>query len=289
MKLEGMDNGNGLLWQKVGVVAAIIGVVVTIIGVTVAIIQAVRSNGESVNYGVILEDVETGNDVNIDNSIDNSVNTFYYLNAVDEFELAAEYMKSGDYDLARRIYEKKEYSADTLSLINLGYIYVNNGSAEQDSINKAITCYKKADVVEADRNLLALYLKNGMKDEALVILEELLEDGDVITWDFLSYSIFGISSQESGEAQRFEDITSSNVMNRLFEWEETSGFYSGFNPPDSTGLIKWVPCGMNFVCDGGSINHPTLGWREYRAKCANYINMLEKCYYTKNENLIPLE
>lgn len=166
-------------------------------------------------------------------------------------------------------------------------IYANFEEASEDNIQKAIDYYKAANTVEADRNLLALYLKNRMDDEALSLMNSLLEQKDIIVCDFVSFSLFGKPADQSATEQLFINANADNIMSLMFEWIDTTNYYRGFNPPTDSALSRWIFQGTDFTVSG-SANHPYSVYREQRAKCAEYISTLEKTYYMYDGRLLQL-
>lgn len=86
-------------------------ILVTNISVRNSQIADISGNNNSVNYGI--QDFSEYN---------TTLNEYIRNEIPDELSQANLYMISGDYEAAKIIYEKEEYSSNQAVLINLGYI-----------------------------------------------------------------------------------------------------------------------------------------------------------------------
>ena len=212
-----------------------------------------------------------------------------YINNISiENELGIAYVacRKEDFDTAYQIFKDKE---DQVALVNLGYIYANGLSYVGEDIRRAEECYINADCIEADRNLLILYLKNEMVDEMINKCKELLWlTDDAATWDYITNCLYQETWMEYQEETGCTKEEFSFDLNRLYEWEYIDEYYTGFNPPSDTVIMQWVLQGVDFETSDERF-HPYCIYRAQMRVYAIDVQMMEKMYYEDDMKLYPLD
>lgn len=156
----------------------------------------------------------------------------------------------------------------------------------EENLEKAVKLYKGVHSVEADRNLLAFYIKHEMKDEAIQLMGELVCKDDATTVNFISDSLKGLYRYD--EIVNIDDEKLSDVIDLLLEKVATTNYERSYNPPSDSVLSEWVYNGIDFSVNG-NINHPYPIYQEYKARCADYIGQIEKIYYMDDGSIIELK
>ena len=83
------------------------------------------------------------------------------------------------YDEALALYEDDKTEKTSTNLINTGFLYQNGLTYKGLDVEAAEECYINAKCVEADRNLLYLYLEQKMDEPAKELMVELLQKEDM--------------------------------------------------------------------------------------------------------------
>lgn len=228
-----------------------------------------------------------GGDINYDNS----TNVTYSLDVTkasndDKLKMAQRACVEGDYDIAYDIYIESD---EQIALLNLGYIYANGISYVGEDKKKAEECYKKANCLEAKRNLLIFYLENERVEEAQILFVELLWGiDDKVTWDYVANCLFNQSWDEYQAENGIEKETFSFDFSKLYEWEETDNYYRGFNPPGDTIQTRWIWQGTDFDTSGES-NHSYDVYRAQRCVFTKGWDTMQCMYYEVDGKLEPME
>lgn len=214
-------------------------------------------------------------------------NIYQFDSALDILEQANIMLRKGEYDEALLAYEDTKCAKNQAVLINLGYLYGNGLTLKGEDIDKAISLYLEADCVEAKRNLLALYLKHRMYDEAESILAVLLDGQDKITIECVAKSLYeGTEYPEANEIEIKSDKVAL-LIDYLIEWKYIDNWYRGYNPPSDTRNTMWIFQGIDFAVDN-SVNHPISSYRECVRLFVQGIQDIEKCYYLEDDVLKEL-
>jgi hypothetical protein len=194
-----------------------------------------------------------------------------------------------NYDYAFDIYTLPQMKKYNVAMLNLGYIYENGLSYVGQDYDNAKECYLIFDCIEAERNLLSLYIKKDDRDDSLmdILIDLLWNKYDDITWDYIALSLFDESWSEYSEEQAVSKDEFTFKLNDLYEFEYTNNYYNGYNPPENTNFSFWALQSVDIVKDE-THNYPCPLYREMKSRAIKNIELLDKLYYLRDDELIAL-